>query len=120
MNRSQKKCLIVSAALHGLLLGIALFGSAFLASKPKDDPQQVLIAFDPNLVNDLATKGGDRNVQSAPVEAPAPPPQAQQQTAITPPVHPLPQKPEIPKPPEPKVKPLPENDFEPVAKLKTS
>lgn len=52
--------------LHVLLIGILLFGAAFLASEPKDESRPVLTAFDPTMVNDLLTKGGNPNVQVAP------------------------------------------------------
>jgi TonB family protein len=66
MNRLQKKCIIFSVGLHVLLIGILLFGSAFLASEPKNESRPILTAFDPTMVNDLLTKGGNPNVQVAP------------------------------------------------------
>lgn len=79
MNRLQKKCIIFSVTLHLLLIGILLFGSAFLGSQPKNESAVLLTAFDPNMVNDLLnSKGGNPNVQVAPAttQPPATPAQA--------------------------------------------
>src|SRR5581483_1186319 len=111
MNRSQKKCLIVSAALHGLLLGIALFGSALMPS-PNPPPSQPIQVFDPKMVTDALTTGGS----PAAVPPAAPPPMAPPPPEVRPPA------PE-PKPEPPKVEPLkpivpevkrPEREVEPV------
>jgi TonB family protein len=66
MNRLQKKCIIFSVSLHVMLVGILLFGSAFLNSEPKAESPPLLTAFDPNMINNLLTKGGNPNVQVAP------------------------------------------------------
>jgi TonB family protein len=113
MNRLQKKCLIVSAALHALLLGVALFGSAFLPSS-KDETQHVLMAFDSRRVTDALTKGGNPNVQVTP--PPAPPAEEPTPVALPPLPPPKPETPDIPKPPEHKRRPIPENDVKPATK----
>jgi TonB family protein len=114
MNRSQKKCLIVSAALHALLIGVALFGSAFLPSS-KEEPQHILTAFDSRLVTDALTRGGNPNVQVTPPPAP---PADEPATPIALPPLPKPETHEqdTPKPPERKPRPTPDSDFKPVTK----
>jgi TonB family protein len=123
MNRLNKKCYIASAAFHSLLLGIFLFGSAFLTHEEKVNNTVVLKAFDPNLVTDaLESKGGNLNVAVAP-STPEPPPVAQP-VPVTPPAPPPQPKPEpkhveVPKPVDPpKVKPLTQKDLEPINKTK--
>ncbi len=111
MNRLQKKCIIFSVGLHVLLIGILLFGSAFLSSEPKSENSVLLKAFDPNLIESV-TKGGNPNVQVAP-------PTSQ------PPSTPTQAKPmEVPKPVEPpKAKPVAQEKVElpePVTKPKFS
>lgn len=81
MNRLQKKCVIVSTGLHALLVGILLFGSAFFNSQPKDEQHPLLTAFDPSMINDLLTKGGNPNVAVVPPPShpPSPPSEHKQQ-----------------------------------------
>ena len=79
MNRLQQKCLIGSSVFHLLLLGILLFGSAFLEPGDKSPPVQAFHVFDSTQVTDALTSGGNPNVTQplppapAPVAAPAPP-----------------------------------------------
>jgi TonB family protein len=120
MNRLNKKCYIASAAFHGLLLGVFLFGSAFLVPQDKPEQRQMLKVYDPSLLNDGTTTGGNPNVAVVqPSSAPAAtPPTPVPPTVVTPPVQPPP-KPqvEVPKsvvPPKLKTKPVPEKDIEPV------
>lgn len=124
MNRLNKKCYIASAAFHSLLLGIFLFGSAFLVPQDKPESHQVLKAYNPDDVTDaLNSTGGNPNVAVVPPSS-EPPPVAPP-VPITPPVQPPPQprvepKPEpkrveTPKPVElPKPKPLTPKDLEPI------
>ncbi|MDB6018997.1 MAG: TonB family protein [Pedosphaera sp.] len=111
MNRLQKKCFIAATALHMLLLGILLFGSAFFVPSRKADTQQMLKAYDPSLVTDaLNSSGGNPNVSAVPPSAPAPAPPAPPVPQVQPPTPaptPAPPKVEVPKVVEPpKVKPL--------------
>ncbi len=107
MNRLQKKCVIVSTGLHALLVGILLFGSAFFNSQPKDEARPLLTAFDPSMINDLLTKGGNPNVAVVPPSAP--PPQAQVRQA---------EAPKVPDPP--RVKPVVHEETAPPVKMKFS
>jgi TonB family protein len=90
MNRLQKKCVIVTAGIHLLLLVILAVGPAFFYSKPKADNWQVLDVIPANLI-DAPFNSGVANAQPpppAPVTPPAP---------ATPPAPP-PDKIEPPKP----------------------
>src|SRR5437764_1347037 len=98
MNRLQKKCFIAATALHALLLGILLFGSAFFVPSQKTDTQQVLKAYDPTMINDLLTTGGNPNVSAVPPSAPAPAPPAPPAPQVQPPTPPTPAPPKPPKP----------------------
>lgn len=86
MNRVQKKCLIVSSALHGLLIGVVLFGSA-LMPRSKDASFKPIRLYSIKDVTDGPTTGGNPNARSAPPPPPAPEPPKPVQT-------------ETPKPPE--------------------
>ena len=131
MNRVQKKCLIASAGFHGLLVVVALFGSAFFMSKDKLDksPTVEFITLDAKLIDGLTSGGGKLNSKPAP-PAPRPtpvvaPPTAAKIEIVPPPPAPKPkpepvkakvvptkpQKEEIVKEPEPKDK-----GFEPIPK----
>ncbi|HWX19748.1 MAG TPA: cell envelope integrity protein TolA [Candidatus Binatia bacterium] len=70
----QKKCLIVSAGLHSLLVVILFIGPAFLAPKNKPD-NLPLLEFIPLMTTDaMASGGGTQNAHSAPPAPPSPPP----------------------------------------------
>lgn len=98
MSRLEKKCVIGSAAFHGLLLVIVLFGAAFLPSKTPDPSAGVItIATGP-----LNVGAGTPAVNSDP--APVPP---------APEAHPPQPQPDPPKPVEP-VKPPEEAHHDPV------
>jgi protein TonB len=92
MNRLQKKCLIVTAGFHLLLLVILLVGPGFFAAKPKPDDTQVLDVIPANLIDAAFSSG---------VKAAQPPPP----TPIVKPSEPQPQP--TPEPPKPVVKPEP-------------
>jgi len=107
MNRLQKKCFLASAGMHGLLLCVILFGSAFFVREDKVDKSfHPITVYDPSLVSEaLRTQGGNPNV--APTAAVTPPTQPQVQ-------QPQPQQPQV-KPPTP---PTPETvKVEPPKKL---
>ena len=111
MDRLQKKCVIVSASIHGLLASALLFGSAFLAPPGKSPDLDVLTVI-PDVLTDAQAFNpvGSPNVKQPPA---LPPP------AIAQPPPPAPQpKPEsVVKPPEPireksaPPKPADETDF---------
>ena len=76
MNRLQKKCAIVTAGVHLLLVVILLVGPAFLASREKADNLPVLDVIPANLI-DAAFNSGVANAQPPlPAVQPAPPPPA--------------------------------------------
>lgn len=102
MNRFQKKCLLASSGLHGFLVLLLVFGSAFFVSKEKP-PTQRLNVVPTHLIEDaLAGGGGNPNLPRTedrqkgetllPQPAAAAPPQ---------PAPPQP-KPQQPQPPPPK------------------
>ena len=75
MNRLQKKCVIVTAGIHLLLLLILIVGPAFFSPKPKDDDLQVLDVIPANLI-DAPFNSGVANAAPpppAPVRPAAPP-----------------------------------------------
>jgi TonB family protein len=101
MDRLQKKCVIVSASMHGLLAATLLFGSAFLAPSGNKSPDLDVLTVIPDLMVDtpISNPGGNPNVKqppplAAPVIVPPPPPapQPRQETAVKPP-QPVPDKP---------------------------
>ncbi len=111
MNRLQKKCVVASASLHGLLLVTLIFGTAFLSR----DKKMIDIGPVIDIVNAIPTDrmvntGGDPNGNPKP-PAPAPAPPIQQTPPPAAKVEPEPPKPQ-PKPPEvkqvKKPEPIPE------------
>jgi TonB family protein len=102
MNRFQKKCLLASTGLHGFLVLLLVFGSAFFVSKEKP-PAQRLNVVPTHLIEDaLAGGGGNPNLprtedrQKGETLLPQP-------AAATPPEPAAPQpKPPQPQPPPPK------------------
>jgi TonB family protein len=100
MTRLEKKCFVGSAALHGLLLIVFLFGSAFLSSKQKTVSIPIIQLHNAIPTDKLISTGGSPKGAQNPAP-PAPLPE---------PPKPLPPAPEPPKPepakPEP-VKPEP-------------
>ena len=105
MNRLQKKCFVVSASLHGLLLVALVFSTAFLRSeKPLKDMGPVVDIVNAIPTDRMVNSGGNPNGNPTP-PAPAPaPPQALQQPPPEP-VKPLPEPPK-PQPKPPEVKPI--------------
>ena len=79
MSRFQKKCFIASAGFHLSLLLALLVGPAFLSSREKADPTQV-IEIIPMLTTDLNVSGGG----SPTAHPPAPQPQHVQPSQPTP------------------------------------
>ncbi|MGA3284309.1 MAG: TonB family protein [Verrucomicrobiota bacterium] len=93
MNRLQKKCAIVTAGFHLLLLVILIVGPGFFAPKPKADDLQILDVIPASLI-DAAFNSGVRNAQPPPpVVQPAPQPPAPQ-SVVTPPAPPKVETPE--------------------------
>ena len=118
MSRLGKKCLLASSVLHGFLLLLVLFGSAFFVVKEKPLSQPKL-QFVPSkwVESALAGGGGNPNLArtddvqkgspTAPAQLLAPPPQPIQpkpQPQPAPPPPPPP-KPEVKKPDPPKPEP---------------
>ena len=119
----QKKCLLTSAGMHGFLLLLLAFGSAFFVAKEKPVTFSKLQFVPSRFVEDaIAGGGGNPNiartddVQKGSPDAPKqlinPPPQVAQQQQPTPPTpEPEPVKPEPKrtekKTPEPKPEPAP-------------
>src|SRR5690349_1552072 len=120
MNRLQKKCVIASASLHGLLLVTLIFGTAFLSSDKKlKDMGPVIDIVNAIPTDRMVNTGGNPNGNPTP---PAPSPTPPQPIQQTPPpqvkAQPEPVKPQ-PKPPEvkqvtKKAEPIPD-----VPKVKT-
>ncbi len=120
MNRFQKKCLLASTGLHGFLVLLLVFGSAFFVSK-EQPPAQRLNVVPTHLIEDaLAGGGGNPNLPRTddrqkgetllPQPAAAPPPSAPPQPKPPPPQPPKqevrktePKKPDPPTPKTPKV-----------------
>lgn len=96
MDRLQKKCFIVTATTHGLLVGVLLFGSALMPARENENNVKLLTAFDPTKVTDALSSGGDPNVRvPEAAQTPTPKPPQPEQT------------PEPPKPAPPVTKPPP-------------
>lgn len=74
MNRLQKKCLIVSALAHLLLVAILVFGPAFVPTRPPRAEVFEVIEFTPLRTTDLPVTGGGSptGVQVPPASAPQP------------------------------------------------
>ena len=91
MNRLEKKCIIVTAGVHLLLLLILIVGPAFFSPRPKEDDLQVLDVIPANLI-DANASSGVANAQPpppAPVVVPPPPvPVVKPPEPVTPKVEP--------------------------------
>ncbi len=98
MNRLEKKCLLASASLHGLLVVVFLVGSAFFTPKAKQDSLPILSFVPDKLVDQMLFGGGNPNVQPQPLPPPRPLVQPQ----------PQPQPPQVQPQPKPQPKPQPE------------
>ncbi|HEY3761798.1 MAG TPA: TonB family protein [Verrucomicrobiae bacterium] len=85
MNRLQKKCIIVTAGLHLLLLAVLVFGPGFFNREPKVDNSPVLDMIPANVI-DAALNSGVKSATPPPPQAqPQPPqPQIQPQTQVQP------------------------------------
>ena len=118
MNRFQKKCLVVSAAMHALLFLVLIVGTAFRAEKKPEEPPHLIQIIPANaIITGGKTQGGGSPVPAAPVQAPPlAPPTAVKPTEVKP-IEPEPQptKP-VEKPVEP-AKPVPEPKHEEVSEL---
>jgi TonB family protein len=111
MNRLQKKCLIASAALHGLLLLILVFGAALMPDD-RAAPVNRITFFDPSKVTDGPTRGGG---SPQPDQAQPPTPVTPPQPPVSAPVQPQPQPIQTPQPPRqvaPQFTPAPEKNSE--------
>jgi TonB family protein len=94
MNRTEKKCLVFSAGMHGLL-AVILIGSAAFRSSPAEDNAPILSLIPANII-DGATTGGQQSApmvrvtQPAAQSQPAAPAQPQSQPQRQPPPQPQP------------------------------
>jgi TonB family protein len=93
MNRLQKKCFIVSAGLHLLLVIILFLGSAFLGSREKPVTLQYIDIIPIKIIEAPFVGGGNPNAKPPP-----PTPQLQAPTIVPP--APQPPPPEKSSPPE--------------------
>ena len=103
MNETEKKCLIASASMHGLLLLILVVGSAFFTQSRKPASRDNHITMIPDIVIDKALSGGGGNPDAGATlvkkeEKPPPAP---------PPLPPPPKPPEIKRVDPPKVEKTP-------------
>jgi outer membrane biosynthesis protein TonB len=99
MSRMEKKCLLASTVMHGSLVLLLVFGSAFLTSSPKKQEFPRLRVVPHTLVDDaLAGGGGNPNIPitddvqkgdtmtpQPPAATPAPTPPTPQPTPVQPP-----------------------------------
>jgi TonB family protein len=74
MNRLEKKCVIVTAGVHLLLLLILIVGPAFFAPKPKEDDLQVLDVIPANLIDAPFISGVANATPPPPAPVVVPPP----------------------------------------------
>ncbi len=103
MNRTQKKCLIASVGVHGLLIALLFIGPAFMSDRPAKTPTFITMIPLNGVISDARTSIAGPAVQ-APQSAPVLPPQPQQPI----PIPPQPQRVTVPRSqPQPKPEPLP-------------
>jgi outer membrane biosynthesis protein TonB len=94
MNRLQKKCTIVSAGIHLLLVVILVVGPGFLGSRDKPARIQYIDIIPPKVIEGVDAGGGKPNaLPPPPTPAPAPQPEPT-------PVPPQPQPQAQPQPPK--------------------
>jgi TonB family protein len=106
MNRTQGKYLLISTAMHGLLVIVLVVGSAFAPSRPVTDDMPI-INFVPDILTDEKAFGGGE-----PGPPPAPGPKSQVVQSL-PPASEEAKKPEPPQKSEPPVKPEPKPEIKP-------
>lgn len=104
MSRLQKKCLIASSGLHGLLVVVVLFGAAFFTAKDNLDKLPPMEFIDAKIIDGLTKGGGNPNVKPAP-PAPNPNPAPQPSVAKTESLPPPKQRAETVKPTKPESAP---------------
>ena len=89
MNRMQKKCLVFSLALHGLL-AVILLGSAAFGERPEAMDIQVLSMIPANILDRAESGGGEAAAATVapqplqPQPAPQPQPTPQPQPVVQP------------------------------------
>src|SRR5947208_2001040 len=74
MNRLQKKCVIVSAGFHLLLMLILFVGPAFFTSKPDLLDAKLLDMIPANVVDGVLSREGASAAKSQPAARPPAPP----------------------------------------------
>jgi len=105
MNHLQKKCLVVSAGFHGLLIGVTIFGAAFFVPVEKFTPSVPIKVYYPDEVADTPTRARPTVKVTAPIVptiktmAVAPP--IPQPEPVNPPPAPQPEPTKAPSIPEP-------------------
>jgi TonB family protein len=112
MNRLQKKCIIASSGLHGLLVLILFVGPAFFSKQQPPEEYHVITVIDGAKITDGPTRGGGNpNVTEMPKAAPAPAPTPPAQPPKPEPQEekpePAPQKVEVKDPPKAVEEPAP-------------
>jgi TonB family protein len=87
MKRTKRRCLLISAMVHAILLGVLLVGPAFVHRQTRiPDNLPVLHVIPANIVDELVSGGGNPNAQQPAAQAPAPaPPPVQRRPEPTPP-----------------------------------
>ncbi|MCS7336631.1 MAG: TonB family protein [Verrucomicrobiae bacterium] len=114
MNRLQKKCFIVSALVHLLLLAVLVFGPAFVpARQPRFEVFEV-IEFTPLRTTDMPVAGGGSPTGAQPQMVPEPPVAPAPQVKPAPELKPTPAvapepppRPEVRLPVTPSAQPMP-------------
>ncbi len=108
MTRLQKKCFLISAGMHGLLLAILLASSAF-RDKPETVSLPILTMIPANILDAPGAGGGSPEPAVAPQPAqPQPQPAQPQPQPVAPAVQPQPQPPVVQqRAPEPVQRPQP-------------
>ena len=102
MNRLQKKCLVLSLALHAFLCVILIVGPAFLASKQKDLDLPILEVIPDRLTDLPFSGGGNPNAKPPPLAASRiEPPRPQPVTPQPKPAEPVTRRAEVRPPPDP-------------------
>jgi colicin import membrane protein len=126
MNRLQKKCFLASAGMHGLLLCVILFGSAFFVREDKVDQSfHQITVYNIKDVTDGPTMGGGPNIPQAAAQTPPAQPQVPQQPQVKPQPQPKPEpakveppkRLETPKVAQNKKEKIQDKELQPVKKL---
>lgn len=124
MDRTQKKCLMASVALHGLLVAVVVVAPGFF-KKEKEIKFEPLDFIPSRVVEDALNQGAGpaapKIVEPTPAPAPTPAPRPVEAPPTPTPAPPKPVVPPEPKPEPPKVKetPRPTPEPKPAPKVET-